>query len=53
MLTVTLKQQTNWKITRVKNIVINELLLKFKKYYQIKNIISEQTTKYFVILLNN
>lgn len=29
MLTVTLKQQTNWKITRVKNIVINELLLKF------------------------
>lgn len=29
MFTVTLKQQTNWKITRVKNIVINELLLKF------------------------
>lgn len=29
MLTVTLKQQTNWKLTRVKNIVINELLLKF------------------------
>lgn len=29
MLTVTLKQQTKWKITRVKNIVINELLLKF------------------------
>lgn len=29
MLTVTLKQQTNWKIARVKNIVINELLLQF------------------------